>query len=727
MDETGEHIFGNLREPTELDREYVMELTTFGLQRLEKEPEYLSSEKKRLDGELEDVTVENLSIFLQATNTVNESQSLVHTMQSHVDDIIVTVPNLISSSQQFSNQSQALRNQRKANRQIVGNQMKVLEILELPQLMWKCARSKLYQQAFDLQSYAAELCQRHPDIAILRALLAQMEKTQNYILSELLLALEKPIQLPQCLKIIGFLSRMRVFSTDRLLLRQEFLSRRLKYVQSLLPQAPAVLGASDDEDDGHGTGEDGHRVTVVGGETNDAPTRRYSLSSNDAYDYLSKFMDLHRMHIFAIVTQYKAIFVDLDDDDDDDRGGDASSASSVHDLLVLWVHRRVIDLIGTVQALLPFVSAGAFLSSLAQTCDHCGQSLGHVGMDFRGLLPAIFEKRIVSLFDTQCNSAILQFESALTSHDWFVTVELLSTMGVKATDKNTDAIVVDDSSSSNNTPGSVPQILLQYPPLAVLTNGFIHAFNELREFVTYSVMDDCKKIVVHGVQATVNTIRKFSVSSQHYHHRGSHSTRTAAMRRSRRRRRRQFGVSTANTQSLRNKPQSVKDERRRSMANVATNIESDIQNGGNTQHDDDGGGGGSENKQRKENDENGDGDDDDGDDDDDEIDEVLANLVKVECEYLLPFLCDVFDLIFERRKEIRIDDLLEYFNGLYEIPQFTTVASDDDDDDDNDNGDDKKEEQNVDVQHVANKGSQLSLTQSDFSELETTIVQNQSI
>merc|ERR1719410_2202352 len=69
-----------------------------------------------------------------------------------------------------------------------------------------------------------------------------------------------------------------------------------------------------------------------------------------------------------------------------------------------------------------------------------------------------------------------------------------------------------------------------------------------------------------------------------------------------------------------------------------------------------------------------DADDDLLDEMEEEIDEVLANLVKVECEYLLPFLCDVFDLMFERRKEIEIDDLLEYFVGLYQVPAFVTVS-----------------------------------------------------
>ena len=676
QEEAEKYIFNE--SLTDIDRDYVMELTTYGLQRLEKEPEYLLSEKKRLDCELEDVTVDNLSIFLKTSTTVNESQNLVHSMQSHVDDIILTIPNLISSSVKFSDKTHELRLKRKSNRQIVSNQMKVLEILELPQLMWKCARSKLYQQALDLESYANDLYNRNPDILILSSLIQQMKKTQKYILNELLISLEKSIQLPQCLKIIGYLTRINVFNNDQLLLRKEFLSRRLKYLQSLLPKLP----------------------------TNN--------SSNDCYDYLSKFMDLYRRHIFSIVTQYRAIFVDdtsfnNDNNDNDNNDNDTSSNNNNNNnnLLIIWIHKRVINIISTIENLLPFVNSGSFIASLAQTCDYCGQSLGQVGMDFRGLLPQIFEKKIINLYETNCNTAILQFKSALTSHDWFVTTEILSTMNIANNNNNDD----------NNGP---PQILLQYPPLAVLTNGYIKSFNELREFVTYSVMNDCKTILINSIQATVNSIRKFSVSSHHhhYHHNLINNPLSSKLKRKKKRLSNKKQINqNKNKNKNKNQPNSVNDERRRSMANISTPLENDIVN------NDDG-----DNKQEEEE------EDILIDEIDDEMDQVLANLVKVECEYLLPFLCDIFDLIFERRKEIQIDDLLEYFVGLYEIPQFTTISDDDDDGDNNDgdindgdnNNDDNKDKikESESETKLGHDPSNKSLM-SDISDLDTlTIVNN---
>jgi len=485
-----------------------------------------------------------------------------------------------------------------------------------------------------------DLLHRNPDILILNSLIDQMVKTQKYILNELLVALEKSIQLPQCLKIIGYLTRMRVFNNDQLLLRKEFLSRRLKFLESLLPKPID------------------------------------SASSTDAFDHLSRFMDLHRMHIFAIVTQYKAIFVDTFEDEHGSeptpqtphrRPSESGGRSLTEDLLVIWVHRRVIHMIGTIEKLLPFVASGSFLNSLAQTCDYCGQSLGHVSMDFRGLLPPIFEKRVVSLFEHNMNAAILQFQSALTSHDWFVTVELLSSMGVKTeensptnkegddgNDHGGDGVVGPHSSlrhNANTGEIEVPQILLQYPPLAVLTNGFIKAFNELREFVTYSVMTECRDILVHSIQSTVNSIRKFSVTS---HLRPSMSNRRNSARR------RRAAMKKKRKRIEKQKPDAVKSERRRSMAQLPNAMDLDIEDGQKEQ--------------------NGGEDVEEEGIEEEEIDEVLSNLVKVECEYLLPFLCDIFDVVFERRKEIEMDDLLEYFVGLYQVPKFTVITDDEEED-----------------------------------------------
>ena len=51
-------------------------------------------------------------------------------------------------------------------------------------------------------------------------------------------------------------------------------------------------------------------------------------------------------------------------------------------------------------AQLPRVREGGSLASVLEHCMYCGMSLGRVGLDFRGLLPPVFEACVLDLFAT---------------------------------------------------------------------------------------------------------------------------------------------------------------------------------------------------------------------------------------------------------------------------------------------------------------------------------------
>jgi hypothetical protein len=83
--------------------------------------------------------------------------------------------------------------------------------------------------------------------------------------------------------------------------------------------------------------------------------------------------------------------------------------------------------------------------------------LGLVGLDFRGLLPPIFEKAVLNLFSKNMGTAVENFQVVLDSHRWVP----MPSVGFVANG-------VVDETSDDVTP---PSVLMEHPPLAVFVNG----------------------------------------------------------------------------------------------------------------------------------------------------------------------------------------------------------------------------------------------------------------
>lgn len=93
-----------------------------------------------------------------------------------------------------------------------GNHAAMLELLEVPQLMDTCIRNGSYDDALDLKGFIEKLAFMHSDLMVVQSLVKEVDHASQSMLEQLLQKLRTNVQLPDCLRIIGYLRRLGVFS-----------------------------------------------------------------------------------------------------------------------------------------------------------------------------------------------------------------------------------------------------------------------------------------------------------------------------------------------------------------------------------------------------------------------------------------------------------------------------------------------------------------------------------
>jgi len=141
----------------------------------------------------------------------------------------------------------------------------------------------------------------------------------------------KELQLPQCMKIVGYLRRLDLYSQTELELL--FLRSRGAWLQSLVDAVP----------------------------------------NDNTYTSLTKRIDISRKNIFDIVIQYKSIFSDTQEELINDGG-----------ILSSWVGQNVSEFIKIISYNINNIDDGRSIYNLLDQCMWYGSSLGKLGIDFRG-------------------------------------------------------------------------------------------------------------------------------------------------------------------------------------------------------------------------------------------------------------------------------------------------------------------------------------------------------
>ncbi|KAJ6814715.1 conserved oligomeric Golgi complex subunit 8 [Iris pallida] len=424
---------------------YVSELLSFTLDRLHKEPELLRVDAERIRRQMQEVAVGNYRAFIAAADALSFIREQLVGFDNHLESLITEIPNLTSGCTEFVESAQQILEERKLNQKLLANHSTLLDLLEIPQLMDTCVRNGNYDEALDLEAFVCKLSKMHPDLPVIQALAAEVRQTTQSLLSQLLQKLRSNIQVPECLRIVAHLRRIGVYSESEM--RLQFLRCREAWLSGIL----------DD------------------------------LDKRNVYDYLKGMVNCHRTNLFDVVNQYRAIF-----------NNDKSGSEENYDggLLFSWAMHQIENHLSTLEVMLPKITEGGSLSNILDQCMYCAMGLGLVGLDFRGLLPPLFEDAVLNLFSKNMMTAVENFQVVLDSHRWVP----LPSVGF-----TTNGAI--DESQDDITP---PSVLMEHPPLAVFVNCVSAAMNELRPCAPVSLKYVLAQEVVKGLQAVSVSLNRYN-------------------------------------------------------------------------------------------------------------------------------------------------------------------------------------------------------------------------
>eukprot|EP00210_Caulerpa_lentillifera_P006080 g5809.t1 len=393
---------------------YLSQLLTYSVERLNKEPELLKQEAEKIDRQIMEVSVDHYEAYLSAEKCLKDLHVMFESLNESLTGFQNRLPSFDNACLEFEKGSKASQQKWKEKRKLLNNRDAVLTVLEVPKLMETCVRNGNIDEALDLQSFVHRLSIHCNDLSIVKAIRQASLHVKDLILKQLTEKLKTSIQLPECLNTVGHIRRLGVYSEREL--RAFFLLCKEHWISSVI---------SETEED-------------------------------QSFEYLKRLTDIHRLHLFDVVIQYKAVFAS--DRNDSEEG-----------MLANWTLHRIENYLEALREKLPTIKDGASLFSLLESCMYCGMSLGRVGLDFRHLLIAVFEPCVLGLFKTRLDGALDAFSVQLESYRW--TSLSQPTESTNAAESNGATRVKDLT---------LPVQLGQHLPVAVFVNGYLSGLNELR-------------------------------------------------------------------------------------------------------------------------------------------------------------------------------------------------------------------------------------------------------
>ena len=360
---------------------YMSRLASLNLERISAEPAALAAEYQAVQDQIEEFAFTHYRPFVDTARCAETIRGQLSSMHEQLSGVAAALPELASSTAAFQEGAKGTIARRNVVSNALSHHAQLAEILEIPKLMDTLVRTEAFEEALELANYVARLRARHPEARVIGGIAADVEGSCDVMCAMLLRLLRGEVQLPDCLRFVSYIRRLRRFEESEL--RWHFLACRDCWFERRNQWTAASEPAGDG---GRGPGE--------------------GADAEEAYERLMRLADNLRLHGFGIITQYRAIFAD-----DGGRAQDAGWEGG-GGLLYSWAMEKLSTLLAALSALLPKISSGARLSSLLSQVMYAGAALGRAGVDFRPLLPALFEPALLGVFGKKLDRAADMFRCA---------------------------------------------------------------------------------------------------------------------------------------------------------------------------------------------------------------------------------------------------------------------------------------------------------------------------
>ncbi|KAG8722405.1 hypothetical protein FRC09_006300 [Ceratobasidium sp. 395] len=442
---------------------YLKHISSLDLASIRMEPSALSSEASQLKTELTNLCHDQHGTFLTVHSTTRDLALSFSSLDSSLGTMLTALPDLESQCRTFAASTRQIQQSRSRASLVLEQHDKLLDVLTIPQLIDTCARNGHYAEALDLASHASNLAARFPDIQAICDVAAEAEVCVRTIRASLLMSLREPAKLPALVKAVNLLRRMRALEENQLAVA--FLTGR---IANLNVSIAAI------ERDGVDQLEDASR-------------------------YLKRYVDIFRENLHEIVTQFSTIFLERTPTEV------SKSITELQSYLLGEIAHHVVgSLNGVLQFTLPHISDPSTLNALLSQLSYCGSAFARIGLDFRPMLPMLFEQAVLKGVSRMLEEGAAVFIQRLTNMQrlqklpslWLITPE-------QASDPPKSPKTI--ASHSAHLP---PSLLAAYPPIATLANAHIAALNQLRLFSPTSILPDvydlfCKSLAESGAALLV--------------------------------------------------------------------------------------------------------------------------------------------------------------------------------------------------------------------------------